>query len=121
MDPLSLPVAAAALLAFAAEILGEGIAVALFIFLIVFFVGRWVIRPVIRAGEDEPRARTGMGSMVGVPAVVVERISNDEAVGCVRIEEEIWTARSYAEDETIEPGTRVHVVEIRGATAVVSP
>jgi membrane protein implicated in regulation of membrane protease activity len=32
---------------------------------------------------------------------------------------EVWTARSYAEDEVIEAGERVEVVEIRGATALV--
>ena len=31
-----------------------------------------------------------------------------------------WTARSYDEDAVIEPGKRVHVMEIRGATALVS-
>ena len=29
-------------------------------------------------------------------------------------------ARAYDDDEVIEPGTRVHVLEIRGATALVS-
>ena len=40
--------------------------------------------------------------------------------GCVRIEGEIWTARPYDEDEVIEAGKRVHVLEIRGATALVA-
>ena len=51
---------------------------------------------------------------------VLERIANDEGVGCVRIEGgEVWTARSYDEDEVIDAGERVEVVEIRGATALV--
>jgi membrane protein implicated in regulation of membrane protease activity len=57
---------------------------------------------------------------VGQTGMVLERIANDEGVGCVRIEGEVWTARAYDEDEVIDPGTRVHVVEIRGATALVS-
>ena len=57
---------------------------------------------------------------IGRTAIVLERIANDEGVGCVRLEGEVWTARSYDEDRIIEPGTRVHVMEIRGATALVA-
>ena len=38
----------------------------------------------------------------------------------MKIDGEVWTARAFDEDEVIEPGTRVHVIEIRGATALVS-
>ena len=64
--------------------------------------------------------RTGTAALVGQTATVVERIANAEGVGCVKLDGEIWTARAYDDDEVIEPGTRVHVLEIRGATALVS-
>jgi membrane protein implicated in regulation of membrane protease activity len=38
----------------------------------------------------------------------------------VRLDGEVWTARSYDEDQIFEPGARVHVMEIRGATALVT-
>jgi len=38
----------------------------------------------------------------------------------VKLEGEVWTARPYDEDHVIEAGRRVHVLEIRGATALVS-
>jgi len=38
----------------------------------------------------------------------------------VRIDGEVWTARSYDEDDIIEAGKRVQVIEIRGATALVA-
>jgi membrane protein implicated in regulation of membrane protease activity len=41
-------------------------------------------------------------------------------VGCVKIDGEIWTARSLYEDQVIEPGTPVEVVQIKGATALVT-
>ncbi len=51
----------------------------------------------------------------GSHATVLERIANDEGVGCVRIDGgEVWTARSYDEDEVIDAGERVEVVEIEG-------
>lgn len=114
------PFAAAGLLAAVAGLLGGGLAVSVFVFVTVALLGRWVVRPALRSAEvAEVRAKPGTGSLIGKPAVVVERIANDEALGCVRIEEEIWSARSWDED-VIEPGARVHVVEMRGATAVVS-
>jgi len=38
----------------------------------------------------------------------------------VKIDGEVWTARSYDEDEVIEAGKRVQVIQIKGATALVS-
>ena len=56
---------------------------------------------------------------MGKHALVLERIANQEGVGCVKIDSEVWTARSYDEDAVIDPGEQVEVVEIRGATALV--
>ena len=67
-----------------------------------------------------PQLRTGTAALVGETAVVLERISNDDDVGSVRLKGQVWTARSYDEDESFEPGSRVHVMEIRGATALVT-
>ncbi len=52
--------------------------------------------------------------------MVTQRIANDEDTGCIKLDGETWTARSYDEDAVIEPGKHVHVIEIRGATALVS-
>lgn len=115
-----IPLAAGALVAIAGQVLTGETLIAVFLFVVTSLIGRWVVRPAIRSSQQgEIRARPGAGTMVGRPAYVVERISNDEAVGCVRIDEEIWNARSW-DDQVIEPGERVHVVEVRGATAVVS-
>jgi len=79
------------------------------------------LRPVARRHRRLPPAiRTGAAALVGRPAMVLERIANDEGVGCVKIDGgEVWTARSYDDDEVIDVGERVEVVEIRGATALV--
>ena len=80
------------------------------------------LRPVARSHRRLPPAmRTGAAALVGRRAIVLERIANDEGVGCVKIDGEVWTARSYDEDQVLEPGQRVDVVEIRGATALVMP
>jgi membrane protein implicated in regulation of membrane protease activity len=67
-----------------------------------------------------PQLRTGTAALVGRTGTVIERIANRDDTGCVKLEGETWTARAYDEDEVIEPGKRVQVVEIRGATALVS-
>ena len=67
-----------------------------------------------------PQIRTGTDALIGKHAVVLERIENYEGVGCVKIDGEVWTARSLHDDEVIERGTRVEVVDIKGATALVS-
>jgi membrane protein implicated in regulation of membrane protease activity len=78
------------------------------------------LRPVaMRHRRLPPSIRTGAAALVGRPAMVIERIANNEGVGCVKIDGEVWTARSYDEDEVIDAGERVEVVEIRGATALV--
>jgi membrane protein implicated in regulation of membrane protease activity len=64
--------------------------------------------------------RTGAAALVGKQAVVLERIANHEGVGCVRIGGEVWTARALDDDRVIEKGTRVDVIDIKGATALVS-
>jgi membrane protein implicated in regulation of membrane protease activity len=79
------------------------------------------LRPVARSHRRmPPQIRTGTAALVGRNATVLERIANSEDVGCVRIDGEVWTARAYMDDETYEPGARVQVVEIRGATALVT-
>ena len=39
--------------------------------------------------------------------------------GRVRIGGEEWSARAFIEDQVIEPGTRVEMIKIEGATALV--
>jgi membrane protein implicated in regulation of membrane protease activity len=91
------------------------------VFLVVSLVLLAALRPIARSHKRmPPQIRTGTAALVGKPALVLERIANDEGVGCVRIDGEVWTARSYMDDETYEPGARVQVVEIRGATALVT-
>ena len=76
---------------------------------------------VVRHRRSLPSLRTGTAALVGQHALVVERIANREGVGTVKIGGEVWTARSYDENQVIEPGEQVEVVEIRGATALVMP
>ena len=101
-------------------LLGVGAALSAVVFLASSGIVFATLRPVARRHRRMPPSiRTGAAALVGKRALVLERIANEEGVGCVRIDSEVWTARSYDEDEVIDAGERVEVVEIRGATALV--
>jgi membrane protein implicated in regulation of membrane protease activity len=114
------PFAVGALVAALVSLSGVGLPLALVVFLLASLMVLLTLRPLARRHRHLPPAiRTGAAALVGRNAVVLERIANQEGVGCVRIDGEVWTARSYDEDEVIPAGERVQVVEIRGATALV--
>jgi len=115
------PFAGGALLAALVAGLGGGTLISLVVFLLVSGVLLAALRPLARSHKRMPaQLRTGTASLVGRTAMVTERIHNDEGTGCVKLQGESWTARAFDEDAVIEPGKRVHVMEIRGATALVS-
>jgi len=114
------PFALGAALAAVVSLLGAGAAVSAVVFVAASAIVFATLRPLARRHRQlPPSIRTGAAALVGRPAIVLERIANDEGVGCVRIGGEVWTARSYDDDEVFDAGERVEVVEIRGATALV--
>jgi membrane protein implicated in regulation of membrane protease activity len=114
------PFALGAALATVVALLGVGAALSAVVFLAGSGIVFGTLRPVARRHRRlPPSIRTGAAALVGKRALVLERIANEEGVGCVKIDGEVWTARSYDEDEVIDAGEHVEVVEIRGATALV--
>jgi membrane protein implicated in regulation of membrane protease activity len=115
------PFAAGAALAAVLGLLGVGALLSAVVFVVASGIVFATLRPVAqRHRRLPPSIRTGAAALVGKPAIVLERIANEEGVGCVKIDGgEVWTARSYDEHEVIPAGERVEVVEIRGATALV--
>jgi membrane protein implicated in regulation of membrane protease activity len=77
-----------------------------------------LIRPIARRHLKTPaRIRTGTAALIGSRALVLQRVDLDS--GQVKIGGEVWSARPFDEDEVYEPGVRVEVVKIEGATALV--
>jgi len=113
------PFAAGGLLAAAVDLTGSEVA-AVVTFVVATVLTLALIRPVVmRRIHPGPGLRTGAAALIGRHAVVLERIANGEGGGRVRIDGEIWSARSLDDDLVIEAGTRVEVVDIHGATALV--
>jgi membrane protein implicated in regulation of membrane protease activity len=115
------PFAGGAAVAAVISAAGAGLVPSLVVFLLVAGVLLAALRPLARSHKRmPPQIRTGTAALVGRDATVVERIANQEGMGCVKIDGEVWTARAYLDEEIYEAGTRVQVVEIRGATALVT-
>ena len=113
------PFGVGALVAAVLSAAGAGLVLSGIAFLVVSVLALLVLRPVARRHMRTPAAlRTGTAALVGRTATVIEQVS--DGAGCVKLEGEVWTARPYDDDAVIEPGRRVHVIEIRGATALVA-
>ena len=97
---------------------GFGLAVQLVAFTIGTLASLLFLRPLAQRHLQMPRAlRTGTAALEGTRALVLERV--DDTGGRVRIGGEVWSARAFFDDQVIEPGVRVEVAKIEGATALV--
>lgn len=115
LGPLALAAALAAIVAAA----GAGLAIQAAAFVVASVAALGVLRPIATRHLHTPaHIRTGAAALVGARATVLERVDGDG--GRVKIGGEIWSARSYDEEQIIEPGDRVEVLKIDGATALVA-
>ncbi len=115
------PFACGAALASIVDVVGGGEIASVLVFVFVSLLTLAVVRPIASARlRSSPQIRTSTAALVGQDAIVLERIANDEGVGCVKIDGEVWTARAFDDGEVIEVGTRVQVLQIKGATALVT-
>jgi membrane protein implicated in regulation of membrane protease activity len=112
------PVALAAVGAAVTAGVGGGIVLQLIVFIAVSLASLAFLRPIARRHIRMPAlTRTGTAALVGTKALVLQRV--DANGGRVRIGGEEWSARAFFEEQTLEPGTRVEVAKIEGATALV--
>jgi membrane protein implicated in regulation of membrane protease activity len=112
------PVALAAVVAGILALAGAGAIVQVIVFIAAAVASVAFIRPIAKAHLRVPSAlRTGTAALQGAKAVVLQRVDADG--GRVKIGGEEWSARAYMEGQVFEPGSRVEVVKIEGATALV--
>jgi membrane protein implicated in regulation of membrane protease activity len=112
------PVALAAVGAAVTAGIGGGVVLQLLVFIAVSAASLAILRPVARRHIRMPAlTRTGTAALVGTKALVLQRV--DANGGRVRIGGEEWSARAFFEGQTLEPGVRVEVAKIEGATALV--
>jgi membrane protein implicated in regulation of membrane protease activity len=113
------PVALAAVVGALVALAGGGVALQLIAFTLAAAASLALVRPIARRHLKTPsRLRSGTAALVGSDATVLERV--DVHGGQVKLAGEVWSARPYDDDVVLEPGARVQVLEIKGATALVS-
>ncbi len=113
-------IAVAAVVAAVVGVLHLGLPLQLVAFVVAAAAGLGVVRPIaIRHIKQPPPHRTGTAALVGRSAIVLEEVT--EHSGRVRIGGEEWSSRPYDESLVIPVGTKVDVVKIDGATALVYP
>ena len=113
------PIAIAALLATLVAVVGGSLGLQIGAFVAGSIASLAVVRPIARRHmRTPPQIRTGTAALIGERAVVLETVDQDG--GSVKLAGEVWTARAWDDDEVYEPGTRVEVMRIEGATAVVA-
>jgi len=88
----------------------------------VFFVCTAVLliftRPIVKRLVNNQRTRTNADRILGMQAVVLQEINNDDAKGQVKVANQIWTARSFGGD-VIPVDTKVVIRSIEGVKAIV--
>lgn len=110
--------ALAAVVAAVVAAVGGGLVLQLIVFIVASLASLALIRPIAKQHLRTPASiRTGTAALVGSKALVTERV--DDLGGQVKIGGEIWSARAFMEGQVLEPGTRVEVAKIEGATALV--
>jgi membrane protein implicated in regulation of membrane protease activity len=97
-----------------------GLPLQLAAFVVAAGAGLGLVRPIaLRHLKQPPPLRTGTAALVGRSAIVLEEVT--EHSGRVRIGGEEWSSRAYDESLVIPVGTKVDVMQITGATALVYP
>jgi membrane protein implicated in regulation of membrane protease activity len=115
LGPVALAAGAAAL----ASLLGAGAVGSLIVFIVGSLASLLVLRPIARKHVRLPAiSRTGTDALVGRKALVTRKV--DAHGGRVRIGGEEWSARAYLDDQVLDEGASVDVIQIEGATALVA-
>ena len=111
--------AAGAMAAAAAAALGLPIWLQALVFAAVSAAALAGVRPLIQKHwhRNSDSAPVGLAAIEGSAGLVLERVDLDH--GLIKIDGEMWSARPYDATQVIEPGERVRVIEIKGATALV--
>jgi len=118
LDLILLMLAGGALVGMVLSFAGLGVAVEVVAALATSVGMLALVRPnIVRRLHAGPELTLGHNALVGKQGVAVSEISADG--GQVRINGELWTARPYDDTLVIPEGTRVDVLQIKGATALV--
>lgn len=110
-----------ALAAAGAAWLGAPLLVQVIVFAVVSGLSVGALRPIVlrhaRPALESGETPIGMEAIEGSRGTVLEEVDADR--GMIKIDGEIWQARSFDGNEKYLPGERVRILKVKGATAIV--
>ena len=113
--------AGGALAAAIASGFGMGIVAQLLLFFCVSLVLLIFTRPAAMKLMNKNTEKTNVDSLLGKTAVVIQKVSNLEQTGQVRINDIEWMARTSDDNIIIPVGTVVVIKEVHGVRLIVEP
>ena len=108
-----------ALLAMLTSFITDSILIQVLVFVITSILLLIFTRPLVNKFIKVPKeVKTNAYSIIGKKAIVISKINNIEGNGQVKIDGDVWSAKSF-DDEDIPENTEVEIIEIDGVKAVV--
>ena len=118
---LLLMFAGGALAAGGAAALGAPFLLQVIVFALVSGLSVAALRPIIvrhaRSALESGETPFGVEAMQGQHGTVLEEVGANQ--GMIKVDGEMWQARSFDGNEIYLPGERVRVLSVKGATAIV--
>ena len=111
--------AGGALIAFIAGLFAAPLWLQIVLFLVVSIVLLLFTRPIARKHLNSNREKTNIDSLAGKQGKVIEEIDNFNQTGKIMLNGMEWMARSASSEGTIPAGTKVEIMEVKGAHVVV--
>lgn len=108
-----------ALLAMVTSFITDSILVQSIVFVITSTILLIFTRPLVNKFIKVPKElKTNAYSIIGKKGIVISKINNIDGTGQIKIDGDIWSAKSL-DEEDIDKNTEVEIVEIDGVKAVV--
>ena len=109
-----------ALIAMIVSLFTTNIIIQTAVFLISSTILIFATKPFVKKFADVKKTNTNVYSIIGKKALVIKTIDPIHSVGQIKLNGEVWTAESE-NNEIIEEGLEVEVLEIKGVKAIVKP
>ncbi len=108
-----------ALLAMVTSFITDSILIQSIVFVVTSTLLLIFTRPIVDKFIKTPKeVKTNAYSIIGKKGIVISKINNIEGCGQIKIDGEVWSAKS-SDDEDLAENTEVEIVEIDGVKAVV--
>lgn len=111
--------AGGALVGVVLALIGAPIWLQVIAFLVVSLLLLFFTRPIAAKYFNRDRSRTNVESLIGRQGVVISEIDNLQGIGQVRIDGQVWSARSVEEGVAVPVGAVVVIESISGVKLMV--